>query len=430
MEQVYSVKKLRSGQFEVKWIGGTIETNLSFETARAKFDNLPYELLLAAHRPGRAVQFGAMCQLRGRPTELASGLLGVKCVCDSTDVVAQIAYVSGGKLLNQICCKKCLGLCSMNFFGDQERNLRGRKVSAVHVDDIVGAMDLLDQTYFEERHHHFNVQKPGMANSKWQKFEDYIESLAEADPDAAYGLSYYPNWDQLLDTAGHAGLRTALTRFGNLMVKTTQSVRPDSDNAKARTLKQHADHLAEALSVGFVFKTPSALGARKKMKTEPVLQSLSPNKGYHPEGWCMHYSVLYLVPTIDISPLAPGEFKKKLLAIPSKPGSAGVFFDLLKQTLPETFRSFKRIKGLKKATDKTCWILNRGMSSDPPLRLVIISCDTTYHAVALCSARRVVYDTSNGRECPYGNKRELRAAMAQAGAAHVAALYSYAPGRR
>ena len=108
-----------------------------------------------------------------------------------------------------------------------------------------------------------------------------------------------------------------------------------------------------------------------------------------------------------------------------------MFFDLLKQTLPETFRSFKRIKGLKKATDKTCWILNRGMSSDPPLRLVIISAAASaYHAVALCSARRVVYDTSNGRECPYGNKRELRAAMAQAGAAHVVALYSYAPGRR
>jgi hypothetical protein len=49
---------------------------------------------------------------------------------------------------------------------------------------------------------------------------------------------------------------------------------------------------------------------------------------------------------------------------------------------------------------------NRGMSSDPPLRLVIMSpAGSTCHAVVLCSARRVVYDTSNGRECPYGNKQ-------------------------
>jgi hypothetical protein len=46
----------------------------------------------------------------------------------------------------------------------------------------------------------------------------------------------------------------------------------------------------------------------------------------------------------------------------------------------------------------------------------------TCHAVALCSARRVVYDTSNGRECPYGNKREPRAA-------HAAGLHSCAPRR-
>jgi hypothetical protein len=46
-----------------------------------------------------------------------------------------------------------LGLCSTHFFGDQERNLRRRKVYGVHDNDIVGAMDLciLDQTYFEER---------------------------------------------------------------------------------------------------------------------------------------------------------------------------------------------------------------------------------------------------------------------------------------
>jgi hypothetical protein len=53
------------------------------------------------------------------------------------------------------------------------------------------------------------------------------------------------------------------------------------------------------------------------------------------------------------------------------------------------FRSFKRIKGLKNATDKTCWIPNRGMSSDPPLRLVGMSpagSAYAYHAVALCSA--------------------------------------------
>ena len=71
------------------------------------------------------------------------------------------------------------------------------------------------------------------------------------------------------------------------------------------------------------------------MKTGPVVQSLSPNKGYHAEGWCMHYSALYLVPAIAISPLAPGEFKKQLLTTPSKPRSVGKFFDLLKQTLPE-----------------------------------------------------------------------------------------------
>jgi hypothetical protein len=49
----------------------------------------------------------------------------------------------------------------------------------------------------------------------------------------------------------------------------------------------------------------------------------------------MHYSALYLVPAIAISPLAPGEFKKQLLTTPSKPRSVGKFFDLLKQTLPE-----------------------------------------------------------------------------------------------
>jgi hypothetical protein len=53
----------------------------------------------------------------------------------------------------------------------------------------------------------------------------------------------------------------------------------------------------------------------------------------------------------------------------------------------------------------------------------------TCHAVALCSARRVVYDTSNGRRCPCGNKRELRAAMVQVGAAHATGLCSYAPRR-
>jgi hypothetical protein len=55
-----------------------------------------------------------------------------------------------------------------------------------------------------------------MKNSKWQKFED---------PDV-HGSSYCPYWDQLLDTAGRAGLRTALMRSGNLLVKTTRSLHP------------------------------------------------------------------------------------------------------------------------------------------------------------------------------------------------------------
>ena len=44
-EVIRSAKKLRNGRFELKWVGGTIETNLTRQAASSKFDRVPFECM-------------------------------------------------------------------------------------------------------------------------------------------------------------------------------------------------------------------------------------------------------------------------------------------------------------------------------------------------------------------------------------------------
>jgi hypothetical protein len=146
-------------------------------------------------------------------------------------VVAQITHASSytmGKIRDTPCCKKCLDLYAGSFFGVEDINFRNRQGCGVDVDEIVGAMGLLDTLYFQERTHHFDIiQRPGMKHSKWMVFKDYIDSLADADPDAC-GHSYCPYWDQLLDNAGRA------CRFANRAAAVWQ---PEGEDVKIRAPK-------------------------------------------------------------------------------------------------------------------------------------------------------------------------------------------------
>ena len=197
---------------------------------------VPFEFVLAAHwtAAGKtSVDFGEFIRLRGPLTRQASILIGAKCVCGSLDVMAQIAHASSytaGKIHDTPCCKKCLDLCTSSFFGVEDINLCKRQVSGVDVDEIVDVMGLLDTLYFQERIHHFDIQRPGMKHSKWKVLKDYIGSLALVDLDArmATRVVLIGTSSSMQRGVGRAGLRTALLRFGNLKVKTPRSLHPNT----------------------------------------------------------------------------------------------------------------------------------------------------------------------------------------------------------
>ena len=75
-------------------------------------------------------------------------------------------------------------------------------------------------------------------------------------------------------------------------------------------MKQVVDHVVEVSSVGFVFKVSSVVGVNRLVR--PVVELLSRAKGHHPGAWCLHNSVIYLVPPEDIGNAAPN-FNKALL---------------------------------------------------------------------------------------------------------------------